>query len=479
MMKISIKKEEAIFESLVQSARSNRLLLFVGSGMSTCYDLPGWRQLTELLKNDNPDYTDLPKEFSKFEAQNGKLELHEFLERRLGRRPAEIKIQTHLLLEIQSLAIVTTNCDRVIETAARDLGAPLRVFITDNDLEDFESTPWLKLIKLHGCLDKKDTLVFTKEEYEKYPDRIQRLRGKVADLMGYCNVLFLGYSMADPDFFDLMALVSQGKQHPLRQMFGLFSSNEINGNWRKLHIDNKIRQHRALIEISFDNFGNTPDEAVVGFLKKLKNMISPENLPALQRQCVIMTNGYTATLKTELTRYLSDCLGIPLFATHRYGRCTNNGILDRKMRHIRYKQMLLDAERAAKRGQSIVLDGTFADPQWRKAVYKFVNETNSHLIIIETRCDDDSYIRIRLWRRRIDHSRSEHEVTHISNYYATRKAVQQHPIEKDVELKQISKNIILFNNNGIRHVKTMGEVTLECEIIADLIKKSHLMNYEI
>src|ERR1700687_5615030 len=122
---MSTEHHAETFELLAQAARSDRLLLFVGSGVAAEYGLPTWRELAEALGNEEPNYTDLPAEFSKFARQHGGLALTELLERKLGKRPTEIKASTKLLLELRTAATVSTNCDRIIETAAQRLGCPL------------------------------------------------------------------------------------------------------------------------------------------------------------------------------------------------------------------------------------------------------------------------------------------------------------------------------------------------------------------
>lgn len=472
-------EKRRVLESLAQAARSDRLLLFVGAGLSTGYGLPNWQQLAEMLETPDPDYRDLPGEFSKYVLAHGKLTLHELLERKLGFRPAEVLEPTRLLLEIRAAAIVTTNCDRVLETAAAALGAPLKVFVDDSSLEDFHTTPWLKVIKLHGTLDRKESLVFTREEYAAHPNRVPGLRRKVAELMRYCNVLFVGYSMADPDFFDLMTIVGEGKPGHIRQMVGMFSEQEIRSEWRKLHLDDRVRVHGPLLEVPYEDFGDSSYTGMTAFLRGLRDFISPRELPSLSRQYVIFTNGYTATLKTELTSYLANCLGIPLLATHRYGRCTSEGILDPNKRHKRYAQLLADAGRMLKKGHSVILDGTFADPKWRNVLYKQARTSGAHIILVKTRCEDEAYIRARLWRRRLNHSRSEHEVTDFRNFEITRKAIEANPVEGDDEFAALGVEVITFENHGDRLVRVSKDASSDTRMITELLRISPLMSTHV
>jgi hypothetical protein len=340
---VDARRNEEVVELLAQAARSNRLVIFIGSGVPAEYGWPSWVALAKELNNPDPDLNDLPGEFSRFVARNGALALVELLERKLGKRPAEIMPATRRLLEIRSAVLVSTNCDRTLETTARQLGAPIRVFTDDADLIDFHSTPALRVVKLHGSLDRPDSLTFTREQYESISHRTSSLHRRIAELMTYCRVLFLGFSMADPDFHRLMKLTGEGHPDRISQMVGLFPRAELDGSWRRMVIDEKVRLNAPLLEIANEDYGDTPSEGLVGFLQQLRNLVSPESLPGLAQQCVIFTNGYTATLKTEVTSYLANRLGIPVLATHRYGRCTSDGLLDPDLRGRRYEELIGDA----------------------------------------------------------------------------------------------------------------------------------------
>lgn len=469
----------SVLESLAQAARSSQLLIFVGAGMSADYGLPTWLDLARELNGADVDERDLPAEFSKFVLRHGLHDLNQILERRLGMRPTIAQTSTKLLLETRSAAIVTTNCDRILETAAKQLDAPMNVFVDDGDLVDFYSTPFLRLVKLHGTLDRKETMIFTREQYESRLYSSSALERTVLELMNHCRVLFLGYSMSDPDFFKLMKLTTQGHPDRMSQMTGLFSSAEINGSWRRIVLDENVRVSVPLNEIPYEDFGETPSAGVTGFLRRLSELVSPRELPRLTRQCIIFTNGYTATLKTEVAAYLANCLGVPVIATHRYGGCTTGGILDTGLRDLRYAEMIQDARGVVERGHSVILDGTFADPHWRAEAYRLAIDNKAHVIVLKNRCDDESYIRARLWRRKLDHSRSEHEVTKFLNFLITHGAIIDSPFEKDAEYSNQKAETVLFENHGNRTVTISEDASADARILAELIRISPFMSPEV
>lgn len=470
------EQSEQVLELLAQAARSDRLLLFVGSGISS---LPSWAELVADLNAGHPHSSDYPGEFSKYVDRNGMRELHGFLDRKLGKRPADVEKQIRLLLETRSTAIVSTNCDHIIETAAATLGVPLKIFAEDSDLVDFHSTPCLRLVKLHGDLDRKESLVFTEEQYRELPKTKPVLIRTVVELFNSSRVLFLGFSMADPDFRQLMELTGNGKPDRVSQMIGLFRQAELGGQWRKLALDTAVHNNVPLRELSYEEFGESPSDGLQSFLCRLKNLVSPASLPRLEKQCVIFTNGCTATLKTETTAYLANCLGIPVLATHRYGRCTENGLLDAGLRASRYAELQVEAENLLSRGFSVVLDGTFADRSWREDIYRLAEQQGAHPIVIRTVCDDTDYIRSRLWRRRLDHSRSEHEVTKFENYLMTQNAVRSQPVAEDEVFQRLGGEVVTFQNHADRAVRVPPDASEEARVIGELIRISPLMSVEI
>jgi predicted kinase len=470
------EQSDQVLELLAQAARSDRLLLFVGSGISS---LPSWAELVADLNGGVPHTSDYPGEFSGYVERNGMRALHEFLERKLGMRPADVEMQIRLLLETRSTAIVSTNCDHIIETAAAHLGVPLKIFAEDSDLVDFHSTPCLRLVKLHGDLDRKESLVFTHDQYEDLPRSKPALIRTVVELFNSSRVLFLGFSMADPDFRQLMELTGNGKPDRVSQMIGLFRRAELGGQWRQLALDTAVRNHVPLRELSYEEFGDSPTDGLQNFLCRLKTLVSPASLPRLEKQCIIFTNGCTATLKTETTAYLANCLGIPVLATHRYGRCTENGLLDSDLRASRYAELQVEAENLLSRGFSVVLDGTFSDRSWREEIYRLAEQHEAHPIVIRTVCDDTAYIRSRLWRRRLDHSRSEHEVTKFENYQMTYSAVKAEPVAEDEMFQRLNGEIVTFQNHADRAVRVPSAASEEARVIAELIRISPLMSVEI
>lgn len=140
------------------------------------------------------------------------LRLAEIFERQFG-RPALFDIvlkhvpnedyvpgEVHeLLAQLPWAAVVTTNYDDLIERAFERRRTVRRV-ISDQDLTQQRSLDDLLIVKLHGDLSVRDSIVLTEEDYRSYSSRRPGLSIKVRQLLTEHPLLFVGFSLADPHF---------------------------------------------------------------------------------------------------------------------------------------------------------------------------------------------------------------------------------------------------------------------------------------
>jgi hypothetical protein len=100
---------------------------------------------------------------------------------------------------IRWAAIVTTNYDDLIERAFHKARTVRRV-ISDHDLTQPRSVEDLLVLKLHGDLSARDSIVLTEEDYRRYPALRPGLSVKVRQLLAEHPLLFVGFSLTDPHF---------------------------------------------------------------------------------------------------------------------------------------------------------------------------------------------------------------------------------------------------------------------------------------
>lgn len=209
--------------------------LFVGSGLSRRYlGLPNWNDLlehfcskvsenalkyTQLRIETNNDYPKIGQiineEFNKrwFEDQSMRSDsaiIAEQVKQLCSPFKAEIagfiKSQTQFkeeyYHEIDALkrilgkhvsGVVTTNYDKLIETVAPQY----TVYSSQNELIASRLYGIGELYKIHGDVDKPETIVITEKDYQEFDKKYKYLAAKLLTIFSEFPVVFIGYSLSD------------------------------------------------------------------------------------------------------------------------------------------------------------------------------------------------------------------------------------------------------------------------------------------
>ena len=155
-----------------RSSYNNKLVIFVGAGVSKDSGLPLWKEIIEDIKkkikvsNTNDDSLKIAQYYYN---SRGKKEYYDFLNEKLGIDAEPNKIHD-ALLELNPSHIITTNYDDLIEKAASKKGMFFDVVAKDNDLP---YTPNNKMIiKMHGDF-KNRNIVFKEDDYLSYSNNFK------------------------------------------------------------------------------------------------------------------------------------------------------------------------------------------------------------------------------------------------------------------------------------------------------------------
>lgn len=207
-------------DNLVEELAYRRCIIFIGSGVSaTAKNDKGespevWSTFLENIKDlmKNPSNDD--KRFVKkmLEEKNYLLALqaiHDLCDsgeysnylknNYLRKNYTPSKIHKYIK-EIDSKIVVTTNFDKLYETACSDFqGYVVFDYTQTKSIVGCIKSPENIIIKAHGNIDDTAKIVFTAEQYyaaqEKYPEFYILLSA----LFLTHTVVFLGYSLQDPD----------------------------------------------------------------------------------------------------------------------------------------------------------------------------------------------------------------------------------------------------------------------------------------
>lgn len=193
-------EKEEIIEQIINGIANFKIIPFFGAGMSRACGALDWGEVIEELKKelntDKENYLEVAQEYENRFGRNGLIEKLQLL-CQLKERNSET-LKNHLrILAMNPPLIYTTNYDNAIEEAGRLL---LKDYYKIINLKEIVDAPHgsKQIIKFHGDLSSPDSIVFTRNDYdkrlkiEKHPlDVLFR-----SHILGK-SVLFLGYGFGD------------------------------------------------------------------------------------------------------------------------------------------------------------------------------------------------------------------------------------------------------------------------------------------
>lgn len=131
----------------------------------------------------------------------------------------------HILTTFRWRAIATTNYDTLVEDAyAANKDAPQKVVPLLDDDQNFDiklhDRDALPLLKLHGCVSQTRNpacpLILSADSFIDYETKRSRLFKWFAELAADRTVLFLGYSLTDPNIVAILERLTQTLPNRLR-----------------------------------------------------------------------------------------------------------------------------------------------------------------------------------------------------------------------------------------------------------------------
>lgn len=225
-------KEE--FVNKISSVKKSPFL-FLGSGFSRHYlGTPDWngillkfskyainkykselgtdslpRVATEIAKENTSDFWNLPEtdEFrKKYESQVNtssavlKIKISNYLSEVSHDINETYHEEIELLRSISIDGIITTNWDELAETIfpkfTRYIGQQELIFSPTYNIGE--------IYKIHGCITSPNSLILTEEDYNEFNKRNAYLAAKLITLFIEHPIVFLGYSLSDPNILELL-----------------------------------------------------------------------------------------------------------------------------------------------------------------------------------------------------------------------------------------------------------------------------------
>ena len=213
---------------LLDAIKNHRCVLFAGAGLSSGDDLPNWDGLLiELLQRAVDEDLMQPAAAAalrKAVKDRKYLFVADVVKRTLGtrgfgdqmerifRNPALKPTRRHeLITRIPFLAVITTNYDKLLESAYAQHGFIPPTY-TFHDAPDVISALYQEkffILKAHGDIDHKDSIVLSEKDYRDVLYREPAYRAALNTIFIAKTVLFVGAGLGDTDVKLVLESVSE------------------------------------------------------------------------------------------------------------------------------------------------------------------------------------------------------------------------------------------------------------------------------
>jgi hypothetical protein len=139
--------------------------------------------------------------------------------------------------------VFSTNYDQVLEQAYRQANVQLDVSIDEEQFKgNLARRPPRHLVKMHGGIENASTIILTRTDYSKSRSLRKEMFGYLRGQLTQATFLFVGFSLADPNFnllqddvrdaLGMLAPVSyavQGRRDPVKRRY--LESLGVNTVW--------------------------------------------------------------------------------------------------------------------------------------------------------------------------------------------------------------------------------------------------------
>ncbi len=197
-----------MIEDMSLALNREKLVIFVGAGVSKNSGLPTWGQMVQAFAEEigyptkgrlaTEEYIRIPQYYYCLDESEGHSSYYSLIKSML---PEDIgpNLLDELIVSLRPKHIVTTNFDTLLDQAAGEY----QVIRDDRDLMTGISAHYL--LKLHGDIRQPKKLVFKEDDYLHYSHTHRLMETFLKSLLIDHVFLFVGYSLND---YNLKTFVS-------------------------------------------------------------------------------------------------------------------------------------------------------------------------------------------------------------------------------------------------------------------------------
>ena len=216
-------------DHIIEASKNNRLILFVGAGISKDSGYPLWGKFIKSFadelygkdKNYKFDYLKIPQyyynTFGKIKYEDKILESFN----KHNARPNPIHKQID---RISPKHIITTNYDTLIEDQLNSGILKYEVIKKDSDVPNSKLGNYI--IKMHGDINERN-FVLKEDDYYNYNNDFSVISHLIQSLIVNNTLLFIGYSLSDTTFNSIYRLISNQLGNNVNNAY-LFTTDNLN-----------------------------------------------------------------------------------------------------------------------------------------------------------------------------------------------------------------------------------------------------------
>ncbi|WP_270993186.1 SIR2 family protein [Listeria seeligeri] len=271
--------------------KNNKLIIFVGAGVSMNSGLPSWRNLIQKFANDldydgniDADMLKIPQFY--FDSPKFKKKYYNKIKKEIKKTTKSNSIHS-IIYKLAPKHIITTNYDQLIEKTQSIEVLTNKYHVVSEDKDFLNAKTDNLIIKMHGDIDNLDSIVLKEDDYLNFSQNKILIETYIKSLMVNHTFVFIGYSIADYNFKQIINWVD-----------AMTSNYDRNREYRSKHF--------LVVDSSQRNYLLTQD-----YLKNKNIFLLPtDNIPSdyiemNEQKCLDLKDGIGKELFNMLS-YLYD-----------------------------------------------------------------------------------------------------------------------------------------------------------------------------
>lgn len=233
--------------------------------------LPLWYDLSNALAADlNSSSSDPLRLAEEYCAYFGKQRLYDLVKKEVNDTAWVPGSLYASLLELPWTEVMTTNWDTLLERASLEINQPVYNIVSKQ--EDLSSARSPRIVKLHGTVNITEDLVFTQEDYRKYPQRHAAFVNFARQVFIENELCLLGFSGDDPNFLQWAGWVRDHLTNNARRIYLVGALNLTAAKRKYLESINVAPIDLSALVNDYDDHNTKHYEAIKIFLQALQDL---------------------------------------------------------------------------------------------------------------------------------------------------------------------------------------------------------------